>query len=233
MLRYLLTGMLSVVASGALAQQAASPNDPARSQSSQTEATPPKPTSTMEDVQPGDRWVYEERDEITGTIRNTRTNVVTEVTPTEIATRFTNAGKPEASLIVFDRSWNVILGGPWKHSPHDGTGIQMPLEVGKTWPIRSNEISSANGQSWKRSGTSKVVGPETLITKAGTFETFRIETSIVLQNAKDPTRKTAVAIQTWYAPTVNHWVKRKRTIRADNRLLADITSDLIEYGRKQ
>ena len=232
MLRYALAGIIGLVSTSGLAQPATPQNDPPATSATQAPAAN-APAASESDVKPGDRWVYEERDEITGTIRNTRTNIVTEVTPTEIATRFTNAGKPDASLIVFDRSWNVILGGPWRYSPHDGTGIQMPLEVGKTWRIRSNEISGANGQSWKRSGTSKVVGRETLTTKAGTFETFKIETSLVLQNAKDPTRKTAVAIQTWYAPTVNHWIKRKRTIRANDRLMADITTDLIEYGRKQ
>jgi hypothetical protein len=158
---------------------------------------------------------------------------VTEVRPAEIVTRYSDAGKPNPGLIVFDRSWNVTQSGGWKYSPNDGSGVQMPLAVGKTWSFRSNDVSAANGNIWKRSGSSKVVGQESLTTKAGTFDTFKIEMSYLTQNVADPTRKTNVAAQIWYAPAINHWVKRTFTSREDKNLLNDSSIGLVEYGRKQ
>src|ERR1700742_272310 len=60
-----------------------------------------KPIITMEEPSPGDFWVYETRDEISGKISSVRTNTVTEVTPTEISVRFTTAGKDGGGLNVY------------------------------------------------------------------------------------------------------------------------------------
>ena len=43
----------------------------------------------------------------------------------------------------------------------------VPVYIGKSWPVRTNNINSANGNVWKRSGTSKIVGQESVTTKAG------------------------------------------------------------------
>ena len=52
-----------------------------------------KPVIAMEEPSPGDFWVYETRDEISGKISSVRTNTVTEVTPTEISVRFTTEAR--------------------------------------------------------------------------------------------------------------------------------------------
>lgn len=225
MLRYSVLCMFGLLAGNALAQQAP-PQEGASAQ-------PAKAVVAMEEPLPGDRWTYEVRDEITGTINETRTNVVTEVTPTEISTRVDIPGRPNPGLIIYDRSWNVLSQGPWKYTPNDGSGIQMPLSVGKSWNFEANEVNAGTGNGWKRSGKSKVVGQETVSTKAGTFETFKIETSFSARNVKDPTKKIEITAQLWYAPALNHWVKRTYSQRAEKRLMAQNTSELVEYGRKQ
>jgi hypothetical protein len=187
----------------------------------------------MEEPMGGDHWTYEVRDEIAGTITATRTNVVTEVTPKDISTRVDTVGKPEPGQIVYDRSWNVTLSGQWKYSPNDGAGIQMPLTVGKIWNFQANETNVSNGYIWSRSGKSKVVGQETVTTKAGTFDTFKIETLFSRKNVKDPTQKAEVTSVTWYAPAIDHWVKRTFVNRVDRHLLVNNTIELTEYGRKQ
>jgi len=189
----------------------------------------------MEQPLPGDRWTYETRDEITGNITATRENVVTEVTPTTISVRFKKLGgqKPEEGLIVYDRSWNVVEDRPWRFSPHDGSGIESPLEVGKTWPVHTNNINSANGNVWKRSGTSKVIGQENVTTKAGTFDTFKIETTFTGMNVNNPTLKNEVTALTWYAPAIDHWVRRTFVSKANKHLQINNVIELIEYGRKQ
>ena len=221
----LVTGL---VASNAWAQQA---TPPAPAPAAAVE--PPKAVVSMEEPRPGDHWTYEVRDEISGTVRANRTNVVAEVTPTEISVRFKVEGSNNNEGInVYDRSWNLVDARPWRFSPNDGSGIRTPLAVGKTWTFQSNNVNSANGNAWKRSGTSKVVGQETVTTKAGTFETFKIETSYTAHNVNDPTRKDEVTAQTWYAPAIDHWVKRTSVIRSDKHLRENNSLELTEYGRK-
>jgi hypothetical protein len=232
MLRYAVLGVVGLVAGSAWAQQAPPADAPAPA--APAASTPPKAVVPMADPQPGDHWTYEVRDEITGKIAATRENVVTDVTPKDITMRFKIVGTPNGGLNVYDRSWNLLSSGPSRYSPNDGTsGIPVPLTVGKTWTFQSSQINSTNGNAWKRSGTSKVVGQETVTTRAGTFETFKIETSFSVRNANDPTRKEDITFQTWYAPAIDHWVKRITVSRADKHLRENNTLELTEYGRKQ
>jgi hypothetical protein len=232
MLRYLLAGLIVLSATGSVMAQQSPPQaeTPAASSPVTTEA---KAVTPMEEPLPGDYWTYEVRDEITGNVSAIRTNVVTEVTPTEISLRFTIAGSSDGGFNVYDRSWNLKNSGSWKYQPNDGFGIRTPLAVGKSWAVQCNEINAGNGGSWKRSGNSKVAGQESVTTRAGTFDTFRIETVYTSQNVKDPTRKAEITAQTWYAPAIDHWVKRIFVSRTDKRLRVNNTLELIDYGRKQ
>jgi hypothetical protein len=231
MLRYAAPMVISLVATCAWAQQtpppAAAPLDAAASVQRAKALVP------MEEPQPGDRWTYEVRDEITGTITATRENVVTEVTTNDISVRFKIVGTTNEGFTVYDRSWNLVEERPWKFSPNDGSGIQSPLAVGKTWPVQTNNVNSANGNVWKRSGTSKVVGQESVTTKAGAFDTFKIETAYKAKNVNNPTLESEVTSQTWYAPAIDHWVKRTFVSRANKHLQISNTIELVDYGRKQ
>jgi hypothetical protein len=231
MLRYAAPMVISLVATCAWAQQtpppAAAPPDAAAL------VQPAKALVPMEEPRPGDRWTYEVRDEITGTITATRENVVTEVTTNEISVRFKIVGTTNEGFTVYDRSWNLVEERPWKFSPNDGSGIQSPLAVGKTWPVQTNNVNSANGNIWKRSGTSKVVGQESVTTKAGAFDTFKIETAYKARNVNNPTLESEVTSLTWYAPAIDHWVRRTFVSRANKHLQISNTIELVDYGRKQ
>ena len=234
MLRYAVLGIIGLAAGSAWAQQAPPPADTPAAASPPALIQPTRAVVPMEQPQPGDRWIYEVRDEITGTITATRENVVTEVTPADITVRYKNLGTNNIEGInVYDRSWNLLENRPWRYSPNDGTGIQSPLAVGKTWPVRTNNINSANGNVWKRSGTSKVVGQESITTKAGTFDTFKIETTFTGSIVNNPTLKNEVISLTWYAPAIDHWVRRTFVSRANKHLQISNALELIEYGRKQ
>jgi hypothetical protein len=225
MLRYAVLGLIGLVTGSAWAQQP--------TQAPAAAVQPSKAVISMEEPLVGDHWTYDVRDEIAGTITATRTNVVTEVTPRDITTRVDILGKSDPGQIVYDRSWNVTVSGLWKYSPHDGSGIQPPLAVGKTWSFQGSEINISGGFNWNRSGKSKVIGQEMVTTKAGTFDTFKIETLLSRKNVKDPTRKGEVTAVTWYAPAIDHWVKRTFVSRVDSHLLVNNTIELTEYGRKQ
>jgi hypothetical protein len=230
MRRYAVLGLIGLLASSAWAQQTSPQAEAPGSSSPPASVEPSKAVVTMEEPMPGDHWTYEVRDEITGTLTATRTKVITEVTPAEISTRIDTLGKPNPGQIVFDRSWNVIASGSWKYSPNAGSGIQPQLSVGKTWNFQCNEVNTADGAVWRRSGKSKVVGQETVTTKAGTFETFRIETSYLAKSVNDPTRK--IEAQTWYAPAIDHWVKQTFVSWTDKHLMINNTVKVVDYGRK-
>lgn len=199
-------------------------------------AAPPataNPAAPMEEPAPGDHWTYEIRDEVLGTVKFTVQSVVTEVTPKDISTRYTIIGKPNNGSIIFDRSWNVKLRGPWRFSPNDGRGIRLPLAVGKTWRFRVNAVNSKNGESWTRSGTSKVVAQESMTTRAGTFDTFKIVTTVATHNVNNPSRTAQFETETWYAPTIDHWVKRTEKTRVSGHLVDNTSLTLVACGRRQ
>jgi len=227
--------LILFVAGNAWAEQATAPVD-VQGSASPPASTPEKTVVPMAERLLGDHWTVEVRDEITGTV-NIQTNVVTEVTPTDITVRF-DLVRPDKThsegLNIADRSWNAIRSGPWQYFPGDGnTGVQTPLAVGKTWAFQFNAVNNVHGVTWKWSGTSKVVGQETVTTKAGTFDTFRIETTSSSSNFKDSTLTEELIAQTWYAPVIAHWVKRSWILRNNNRLRSNNTYEIAEFGRRQ
>jgi hypothetical protein len=195
-------------------------------------APSPDQSESMEGAEVGDRWTYELRDDITGDLKSTITHTVTEVSPTEISIRLGSLGTSNSGYLTYDRSWNLLSSGVWRYSPNDGTGIRAPLAVGKTWSIKSNDLNSSAGVSLKRSGTVKVTAQETVTTRAGKFDTFKIEIVIQTRNANDPTKKFESEQVVWYAPVVNHWVKRSYTGRFEGKVREKTTNELVEYGRR-
>ena len=231
MLRYAALLAICLVGPSAWAQQEQAPGP-----ETPKAAEVPRAIVPMEEPRPGDRWTYELLDDISGKITATRENVVTEVTPTQISMRFRRVGATnnnDDGFAVYDRSWNMVEGRPWRYSPNDGSGIQSPLEIGKTWPVKTNNINGTTGAIWRRSGVSKVVGQESVTTKAGTFDTFKIETTFTGTNVNNPTMKNEVTQTTWYAPAIDHWVKRTFVSRANKHLQINNVIELVEYGRKQ
>jgi hypothetical protein len=192
----------------------------------------PNSPEPMEDTQTGDHWTYEARDEITGEVKSTITNTVTDVSDSEISIRIAQLGNSNAGYQTFDRSWNMTNNGIWRYTPNDGTGIRPPLAVGKTWSFKSTDLNSMAGFSEKRSGTSKVIAQESVTTRAGTFDTFKIEVSYQVQSTNDPTKKFQIVQQIWYAPVINHWVRRTFVSRSDGRVREKSAVELVEYGRR-
>jgi len=192
--------------------------------------TPAAPLTTIETPQMGDRWTYVSRDEITGQIMPAFTQIVTEVTESEISIRVTMPGRPD-NYFTYDRTWNLTNNGTWRYTPNNGQGIKEPLTVGKTWSISGTGTTSA-GASWLHSAIGKVVGQETITTKAGTFDTFQIETAYNSQDRNDSTRKVQLIQRMWYAPTVSHWVKVTNEGRMGGTLRTKTSMELIDYGRR-
>jgi hypothetical protein len=231
MLRCILFTILGLVpaTSPLLAQTPPAESAPAAPAPAAEAPTGPEP---MEEPQTGDHWTYELRDDITGDVKSTITTTVTDVSGTDISIRVGVLGNANSGYVTFDRSWNMTNNGVWRYTPNDGSGIRSPLAVSKSWSFKGTDLNSTAGVSWKRNGTSKVVAQESLTTRAGTFDTFKIETTAQVQNANDPTKKVQVVLQTWYAPAIDHWVKRSAVSRSDGRVRDKSTTELVEYGRR-
>jgi len=192
----------------------------------------PAQVADIAGVLPGDRWVYEVTDEMTGDVKSTTTVVVLDVSEAEIHTRVSTRGATGPRQIVFDRSWNRIDDSVWKFRPSDGTGVPMPLQVGKEWRFENKATNFSNGTAVSNTGQSKVVGRESVTTGAGTFDTFKVETTIRQVNANDQTKSATMTAALWYAPNVNRWVRRISKVQIEGRLRDSQTEELTDYSRK-
>jgi hypothetical protein len=228
--RAILVTIVVLATAGSLPAQT-SPAGSLPTTSSPAVETPNGP-EPMEAPQTGDHWTYEVRDDITGEVKSTLTQTVTDVSDSEIGIRVAQLGNSNSWYLTFDRSWNLTTNGVWRYTPNDGTGIRLPLAVGKNWSVKSTDVNSTAGFNSKRSGTAKVVAQESVTTRAGTFDTFKIETSCQVQSANDPTKKFQIVYQTWYAPLIDHWIKRTFVSRSDGRVREKSAVELVEYGRR-
>lgn len=181
----------------------------------------------------GDHWTYEVKDEISGAIKFTRTDMVTDISNNEIAVRVDFADPGRTSNIIYDRSWNILRSDPFKYSPNDGTGVQLPLTTGSQWKFAIDVVNSRNGLTFRRVGNSRVTGQESITTKAGSFNTFVIETNYTGKNVQDSTLVNQTSTRTWFAPDIDHWVKRNIVIRQRGHVVQNNTIEMIDYGRKK
>ncbi|HTZ02829.1 MAG TPA: hypothetical protein VMC05_10890 [Xanthobacteraceae bacterium] len=223
-------GSFAMLSAAALAQTAAPNNQAAPPAAAPTAA---EAQESMDPPMVGDHWTYEVRDEITGELKNTLSNIVTDVTPTEIAVRVQNQAYSQGpSVLVYDRSWNVKNNPSWRYSPNDGTGIKMPLAVGNSWRFHDDQIRSGYGTTFKNVGTSKVVGTESVTTDAGTFQALKIQTSINGHNSNDSTKRFESTVTTWYVPSLDHWAKRTVKSAFNGSVAENDSLELVDYGRR-
>ena len=181
-------------------------------------------------VRVGDRWSYDLKDDLTGDLRHSVTVVVVAVSEKEITTRTTMRGKDRPQTMVFDLDWGRIDDGAWKLQPA-GIGIKMPLQVGREWRSDANAMNLQSGAAFRASGVAKVVAEEKVATPAGTFNSYRVDTTVRLVNTKDQTKSSTWTFVFWYAPEVNRWVKRKTEARYEGRLRDSYVEELTEYSR--
>lgn len=223
--------VLAMLSASALAQPV--PPQGQSSPPSAAAATASDAEDSMDSPMVGDHWTYEVRDEITGEVKNTLTNTITDVTPTDIAIRVQyQAYSQGPTVLVYDRSWDVKNSPTWRFSPNDGTGIKMPLTAGNAWKFHDDQIRAGYGTTFKNVGTSKVVGMESVTTEAGTFQAMKIETSINGHNSNDSTKRFQFTATTWYVPSLDHWVKRTVKSAFNGSVDENDTVELVDYGRR-
>ncbi len=157
---------------------------------------------------------------------------VVSVSEKEITTRVSSRGAYRARQIVYDSNWSRIDDDEWKYAPNDGSGILTPLKVGKVWRFEYKATGFQNGTALKSTGQSKVIAEEKVTTSAGTFDTFKIETTMRQVNSNDQTKAASVNIIFWYAPTINRWVRKTYKVQIEGRLRDSNTEELADFSRK-
>jgi hypothetical protein len=186
----------------------------------------------IDEIRVGDAWVYDRRDDLTGYPMNTFTSLVTEVSPQEIVTSAIFRGNSGRGLVVFDHDWNRTIDNMVKYKPNDAHGVHLPLAVGKQWRVEYTSSNSQNGVNMKATGLSKVVGEEMLTTDAGTFDTFKIDRETREFNTADPSKLWEVQMLMWFAPSINHWVRRSVVMKFEKRVRTSSTDELIDVIKK-
>jgi hypothetical protein len=188
-------------------------------------------------IQVGDLWIYDTRNEVTGLPSEGYTEMVAQVSPKELVLNRTFREPvyrwPQNYIVTYDHDWDVIDRFDWRFKPNDGLGIRMPLSVGKTWQA---EYDAHNLQTTRRiyrgTSSSKVVAQETITTDAGTFDTFKIEQQARWLDPIDPARMWEIEVASWFAPQVNHWVRRNMVIKFEKRLRDNTTEELANFIKK-
>jgi len=183
-------------------------------------------------VRVGDRWTYEVKDAATGDLRTVMTIVAVEINDKEITTRVSYRGNDLPRTIVFDSQWAIIDDSVWKNRPAGVLGIRTPLQVGKTWRSEANSTNMQTGTALRCSSVAKVVAQEKITTQAGTFDIFRVETSILQVNSKDATKSARLTYVHWYAPAINRWVKQTLEFRVEGRVRDSTVEELTDHSRK-
>jgi hypothetical protein len=190
------------------------------------------PAPAENTVQAGDHWTFDSRDEVTGSPRDTFTRVVTEISPGEVVVRLSFRGKSGFATIVYDHSWNRVESSTVKWKPNDGQGIRAPLAAGKEWRSDVEARNSQAGAAFKMTVLSKITAQEQLTLRAGMFDTFKIETRIHQIAASDPSKYWDYENVSWYAPQINHWVRRMLVTKAQKRTTESVSEELIDFGRR-
>ena len=127
----------------------------------------------------------------------------------------------------------MLRDDPFKYSPNDGTGVQLPLTTGAQWKFAIDVVNSRNGMTFRRTGNSRVTGQESITTKAGSFNAFVIETNYTGKNVQDPTLINQTSTRMWFDPGIDHWVKRNIVIRQRGHVVQSSTVELVDYGHKK
>jgi hypothetical protein len=155
------------------------------------------------------------------------------VTPTEIGVRLESLGNSNVANYVFDHGWNMVNMPPWKYSPNDGLGVKLPLTPGSTWKLSVEATNIQSGATFHRSGTSKVVGKDNVVTGAGIFDAYKVEISSSVDNVKVAANNAGQSLTIWYVPSVARWVKMIVTTTANGHVTQNTSVELMAYGRRQ
>jgi hypothetical protein len=182
----------------------------------------------------GSFWNYESTDEVKQA-KSIIESALTEVNGDERVMR-TNVRGVNPTASVYDKNWNAVELGAYKYQPNNGQGVPEPLQIGSKSKINATfSVQSATGWSDPRplSIEAEIVSTEIMSTKAGKFETYRIEITSTLHGwPTQPLSVNELKMVGWFSPKIDHFVRVQLESRTDGRLVSKVSSELIEYQIK-
>jgi hypothetical protein len=170
----------------------------------------------------GSQWTYEVTDEITKK-KILVEQVVTEINRDQLVIRTSLPLSPgRTGVIVVDKNWNYIESGQWRYNPHDFGGIQRSSAGVTVVQYAEIDASSRQPTGWsaptKVTLNARVVSNEALITKAGAFQTTKVEFVRKVPTPNIPLSETVITETKWFASAADHYVKMINETRVDGRL---------------
>ncbi len=151
----------------------------------------------------GDAWVTAVIDDWTG---NEIRRVSSRVTKIEDGLAYIDGGRDGVEIRTLDGAVvQIRTDGGWKFDP---PRIDLPgdvLAVGKKWSARVIQTSQQFGSRW-REDEFKIISFEEITTPAGTFKTFKLEASSMLQNG------TRIKRTYWVEPSWGGSLKASRDV---------------------
>jgi len=152
-------------------------------------------------LSPGDRWIYRRVDISTGESRSA-TFEIAAIEGREV--RMVNGDR-------WDTDW-ALLRDVGERLSFEPRAVRMvwPMFKGAEARLEYRVIGSQRYPDWSVSGTAKVVGLERLTVPAGTFDTFKIETTGVYRQRRENGQSGAGTLRnvSWYSPEVKREVLR-------------------------
>jgi len=195
-------------------------------------------------IRVGDLWIYDTKNEVTGFPAQGYTEMIARLSPKEVIVNRTLTPPiltpveavfrwPQNSIFTYDHNWNLIDDFLWKFKPNNGLGVRLPLSVGKTWQAEFDaQDLHMTRKTYRGTSSSKVTAQESITTDAGTFDTFKVEQQARWLDPTDPARMWEYQIESWFAPELNHWVRRTTQIRFEKRVRENSTEELANFIKK-
>ena len=194
---------------------------------------------TAIDIKPGDTWVYNTYNEITGELRWTATYIITEMKEKTVIVQYstvTPRGQHSGEeLQIYDDNWNLVERTStikFDFPSASMGGLHFPLKVGTEWASKYRSINEKTAAIFSGTSLSKVVAREPVILRSGeSYDTYKIETIEQYTSAAN-SKKSENKTTSWFAQDVNKYVKLIYERRVGGRLLSSDKHELVSYRRR-
>jgi hypothetical protein len=152
-----------------------------------------------------------------------------------VRNRVTDAKTQQGStaLITYDRNWRLKEDAAWRNAPpNETTGVPDGLALNKTWNYARKAKRLSPPLEVKFAGSGKVAAWEQVTLPDGaSYDAYRIEFTEAVTPVVN-NRKFEYRLVEWYAPSVNHFVKRTYESRQNGKLTDQSVELLTSYEPK-
>jgi hypothetical protein len=143
---------------------------------------------------------------------------VTAIEGERIRTQHVRSDRPAPGEGIYARDWATFLSGNSGAAFEPAVKVTGPMEVGRVWES-VHEVKSPTGALSRMKLEFTVAAREKLVTPAGEFETWRVDSKGYLSGVSWQ-GGWGITQKVWYAPAIDRVVRsefrEQRTLGADN-----------------